>query len=292
MQITDTPENAFDKVAMDIVGPLPRTRTGNLYILTAQDLLTKLVIAAPLKKTTSMEIAKAFTKKVICVYGSPKSILTDQGSNLISKLMKNFAKIFRIKRYRTTAFRPQSNGSLERSHHSLVEYLKQFTDQEEEWDEWLELATFSYNTSVHEGTKYQPFQLIYGRPARLPSARPYEDQTITYEDFITELITKIHEVQSLARENLISAKERSKRYYDRTTNEVNFLPGDYVFLLKGKKKGKLHLPYEGPYEVIDIMPNGNVRIKLGRKDKIVHPNRLAYSEIRGSAEQDSESESE
>ncbi|KAH0562718.1 hypothetical protein KQX54_000395 [Cotesia glomerata] len=51
-------------------------------------------------------------------------------------------------------------GSLERSHHSPGRNTwKQFADQEEDWDEWLELATFSANTSVHEGNhRYQPFQ--------------------------------------------------------------------------------------------------------------------------------------
>ena len=59
------------------------------------------------------------------------------------------AKRFRIKQFRTTAFHPQSNGSLERSHHLLGEYLKQFVAKNLEWDDWLELAMFSYNTFLY-----------------------------------------------------------------------------------------------------------------------------------------------
>ncbi|KMQ89576.1 enzymatic polyprotein endonuclease reverse [Lasius niger] len=80
MVITDTPGAAFDKVSLDIVGPLPITNSGNQYILTMQDLLTKYSVAVPLRDATSLSIANALTNNFICVYGAPKAILTDQGS--------------------------------------------------------------------------------------------------------------------------------------------------------------------------------------------------------------------
>ena len=77
-------------------------------------------------------------------------------------MIKKIGKRFRIKQFRTTAFHPQSNGSLERSHHVLGEYLKQFVEKYSEWDDWLELAMLSYNTSVQEGTKCTPYELVFG----------------------------------------------------------------------------------------------------------------------------------
>ena len=67
-------------------------------------------------------ITDAFVKKFICIFGSPKEVLTDQGRDFLSNLLKRLAKLFRIKQFRTTAFHPQSNGSLVRSHHVLGEY--------------------------------------------------------------------------------------------------------------------------------------------------------------------------
>jgi len=81
MVITDTPHDAFDKVSMDIFGSLPVTNYGNKYILTIQDQLTKYSVAVPLIQANSEEIAKAFTRRFICQFGSPKAILTDQGTN-------------------------------------------------------------------------------------------------------------------------------------------------------------------------------------------------------------------
>ena len=56
MKITDTPSVAFEKIEMDIVGPLPRTENGNKYIWTIQDNLTKYSEAIPLRSTESTAI--------------------------------------------------------------------------------------------------------------------------------------------------------------------------------------------------------------------------------------------
>jgi len=85
-------------------------------------------MAVPLADQTSETIAEAFVDRFICVLGAPKAILPDHGRNFISDLMKKIAKIFRIRKFRT-AFHPQSNGSLERSHHALGEYLKQYVNE-------------------------------------------------------------------------------------------------------------------------------------------------------------------
>ncbi|KAL6418729.1 hypothetical protein ACFW04_011838 [Cataglyphis niger] len=168
MVITDTPGSAFDKVFLDIIDPLPITNTGNQYILTMQDLLTKYSVAVPLREATSLAIADALTKNFICIYGTPEAILTDQGTNFLSALMRNLTKRFNIKHFKTTAYHPQSNGSIERSH-VLTEYLKTQVEKEKKWDNYINMAMFSYNTSVHEGTKFSPFELIFGRIVLRPS---------------------------------------------------------------------------------------------------------------------------
>ena len=79
MVITDTPTTTFEKISMDIVGPLPETKSGNLYILTIQDNFTKYSSAIPLPNHQASTIADAFVNKFICIFGSPKGVLTDQG---------------------------------------------------------------------------------------------------------------------------------------------------------------------------------------------------------------------
>ena len=121
--LSGTPTTAFKKISMDIVGPLPETKSGNLYILTIQDNLTKYSLAIPLLNHQASIIGDAFVKKFICIFGSPRGVLNDQGRDFLSNLLKGLAKRFRIKQFRITPFHPQSNGSLERSHH-VLEYLR------------------------------------------------------------------------------------------------------------------------------------------------------------------------
>lgn len=156
MALVDIPETPFHKIALDIVGPLPKTLNNNVVILTVRCLFTKFTFAIPLPNAEAETIANALINEIFLNFGFPKIILTDQGSNFMSKLFKNFCKLLNIKKINTTAFRPQSNGSVERFHRSLNEYLKNFTT-EKNWDVFLKYATFAYNSTKNNATKYSPF---------------------------------------------------------------------------------------------------------------------------------------
>ncbi len=69
----------WQRVAMDIVGPLPETYSGNRYILVMSEYATRYMIAVAMKDQTAKKVAKHFILNVILKYGSPLQILTDQG---------------------------------------------------------------------------------------------------------------------------------------------------------------------------------------------------------------------
>jgi hypothetical protein len=116
MQITTTAEHPFEKCYLDIVGPLPVTLKGNKYILTFQDDLSKYVVAVPLEKQDAETVASAFVEKIVLLYGTPRILQTDQGANFVSEMFKNTCNLLKIKKIQSTAFHPESQGSLERSH--------------------------------------------------------------------------------------------------------------------------------------------------------------------------------
>ncbi|KAL7302819.1 hypothetical protein TKK_0004857 [Trichogramma kaykai] len=285
MVISDTPYDAMQKVAIDIVGPLPRTKKGNNNILTIQCNLTKFCRAIALQDATAETVADAFLKEFICIFSCPQIILSDQGTNFTSKVFVNLAKAFKIKTVTTTSYRPSSNGSLERSHHSLAEYLKTVAGKNKEWDDLLEMAMFSYNTSVHEAHQFQPFQLVFGKLPTLPTEESIEKsgKIVTYTDYVRKLCKTLSEIKAIAREKLIDAKLKNKFYYDRKTNAESFKPGDYVYLLKGGKQHKLGDQYTGPYLVLEVNnDNNNVKIEIKNKHKIIHANRLKKSHVKTS----------
>ncbi|XP_025267772.1 uncharacterized protein LOC112639094 [Camponotus floridanus] len=280
MILTDTPDSAFDKISMDIMGPLPTTHSNNSYILTIQDLLTKYSLAIPLQRAGAIEVADALTNEFICIFGAPKAILTDQGLHFLNSLMRNVARKFKIKHYKTTAYRPQANGSVERSHQVLWEYLKQFVDKNSEWDKCLKPASLSYNTSVHEGTLYTPHELVFGKMARTPTSDPAITDTTneSYTEYLSTLFNRIKDAQDIARENLTRAKERSKRYYDRKVKACNVKVGDSVYLLREPSKGKLGDQYVGPYRILEVRKNHNVKLAISAtRTRVVHVDKLKHS---------------
>lgn len=121
LMITDTPTTVFGKCSIDIIGPFSPSRLQYRYILTVQDELSKFLIAVPLEDQTAEQVARAFVDHVVLIYGIPQIILSDCGSQFLSETFKSVCKLLGIKHTHSTSFRPQSNGSNERSHKSLIE---------------------------------------------------------------------------------------------------------------------------------------------------------------------------
>jgi transposase InsO family protein len=79
--------------------------------------------AVPIPQQDAETIAREFVANIVLKMGAPGQVLTDSGANFLSDLFKNTCRLLKIKKLQTTAFRPESNGSLERSHRVLGEYL-------------------------------------------------------------------------------------------------------------------------------------------------------------------------
>ena len=138
MEITTTAKHPFEKCALGIVGPMTETISGNKYILIFQVDFSKFVVAIPIPQQDAETIENEFVQNIVLKFGAHAQILTDQGSNFLSDLFKNTCKLLKIKTIQTTAFHPESNGSLKRSHWVLAEYLRHyFREDQTNWDKWI-----------------------------------------------------------------------------------------------------------------------------------------------------------
>lgn len=188
------------------------------------------------------------------------------------------SKLFRIKTIKTTAYHPQTNGALEHTHQTIADYLKHFIKEDQtDWDQWLDFATFSYNTCAHTSTRFTPYELVFANNASLPSSLP-GPPSFRYDDYISDLRTKMQKSNEIARDNLIESKVTNKNYADRKTNSVKFEIGDYVYRTNehtrpGRSK-KLTSIYLGPYQIIEKLSDDNFKIRQKNKNLTVHANRL------------------
>lgn len=278
MVITSTATRAFEKIFLDVVGPLPRTHSGNSFILTLQDDLTKFAWASPMENHEANTVAQHFVTKFVCLHGIPQSLVTDCGTEFLSNVFKEVCKLLKIRQTSTTPYHPQSNGSLERSHRSLAEYLRNFIGRDQlNWDTRIPYAMFCHNSTVHSATKFQPYHLVYGNSVKIPTSLTNEPEPqYNYNDYQYEVKRQMQEAQALARSNLLEAKSKSKEQYDKTAKHQSFEIGQKVLLQEKAPKNKLAPKWLGPYEILDINPtNKNVTIKKSnKKTQTVHQNLL------------------
>lgn len=276
MEITPTSKTPFNRIALDIVGPFLSTYNNNTCILTMQDDLTKYSIAVALPNSKAETIAEAFVNHFVCIYGTPYAILTDQGSDFLSHFFKKCCKLLKIEKINTTAYHPQSNGALERSHKPLVEYLKIFAQTDTlNWDSWLNYCMFAYNTTPHTTTTYMPYELIFGRKPKLPHVFTTDPElSYNYHDYLSDLKYQMQVSFQIAREKCSQSKIKSKQYYDKNSKSVTFKIDDQVWLKNQNKKGKLTAPWLGPYVIKRIISAVNSELLIGKSTRVVHNNRL------------------
>ena len=159
-------EVPFTRIAMDMVGPLPRTEEGHRFILTIVDYGSRFPDAIPLKTTTSQDVVEALLEYFSRV-GLPEEILTDRGSNFTSDLMEKLYQMLGIRGIRTSAYHPQTDGMVERYTATLKARLKKYADKfPNEWNKAIPYVLFACRSVIHQSTSFIPFEIIFGRQLR------------------------------------------------------------------------------------------------------------------------------
>lgn len=276
MKISDVSQLPFDKVYVDIVGPLPETENGNKYILSMMDDLTRFVDFVPMPNQEANTVATILFEQILSRYTLPKQMLTDQGAQFTGEVFKNLCKLLRIKKLQTTAYHPQSNH-VERSHSTLGNYLRNFVDKKPvTWDKYVRTAAHAHNNTVNEGSGYTPMQLLFGFASKIPDnvskgIEPYYN----YDDYLCELKHKLQVSFDIARKRLADAKEKSKLYYDRNQNFREFHINDQVLLKNPARANKLDEIWQGPYKIVEVHDtSSNVTLLIKNKKKRIHMNRI------------------
>lgn len=283
LQKFSTPKTPFFRIAMDVVGPLPVTNDGNKYILTVQDALTKYVEAFPMKDQTADTVARTFIKGIILRYGTPAQLLTDLGTNFTSNLMQSLCKFLQIHHLKTTAYRPQTNGALERFHRTLKDLLSHYIHpHQRDWDEWLPFALAAYSSATHSSTGESPFFLLFGRDMDYPYDEIFRPIRVKYDtdnNYVSEFLQRMKIAHRNAVTNMEKTTDRVHNQFNKGAVPSKIKVGDRVYLFdQADKVGinrKLAKKWIGPFRVIDLKGvNATVKEIHGGKVQKVHVNRL------------------
>ena len=268
----------WERLAMDIVGPVPESNRGNRYILVIMEYTTRYIIATALKEISAATIIRKFIKHIVNDEGLPSQILTDRGSNFQSIAMQELCKQLGVKQLRTTAYHPQTDGAVERFNRTLGDMLTAHVYQNPSiWDDHLDYVVAAYNRTPHSSTGETPFYLLKGRDALEPTDLRPPMRNRLLEDQNNIFTQQWQEAVELAKSKLIVAQSRQKWYYDRSLKECSFEPNDQVLLEEMKSQtGKFYMRWDGPFTIVEKLSDLNylIRRSEGNHTVVVHVNRL------------------
>ena len=273
MQLTDTATRRFERVFMDIMGPFPKTDSGNAYILTVQDDLTKFIEACVLPDKSANTVARALVENFFLKYHFPEYLVSDCGTEFANRVMESVCQLLKMKQVTSAPYHHQTIGALENSHKSIGNYLRCIAqDDSRNWDLWMPYSTYVYNSQVHFATGYAPFELVFGENNPLPDGTIERSRPLYYDldEYDQELKTRLRIAIEDARKHQINQKERRKITYDAkfSTAPKRIEVGDYI-LIKNETGTKLDAIWTGPYEVIKTSAS-NVFIKARGKERKIH----------------------
>ncbi|CAF3637281.1 unnamed protein product [Rotaria sp. Silwood1] len=278
LETPEPPSEIFDLIGVDFWGPThDATSNGNRYIITCTDHLSKFVIAKAVPIASASEAAKFLVEDVIFKYGHiPKHILTDQGSHFNNYLMQAITKDIGINHILSTPFHPQTNGTIERFNATIKAQLCKLQDlNRTDWDQYLSPTIYAYNIGQHRTTKYDPYQLLYGKHPTLPFAQPqpmlqfmrsndYYNQFRKYRSFIIQQ----------ARRNIQQQQQLSKKRYDQHRQHIQYEIGQLVLAKPAVRNNKMQAIFEGPYRATNVLGPVTYEIQLEHSDYVrqVHVN--------------------
>ena len=265
----------MDKIACDIMGPLPETERKNIYILVVSDYYTKYVEAYALPDQTAQTVADCLVTEWICRFGVPLQILSDQGRNFESGLFQEVCKLLDMKKIRTSRYRPQTDGLVERYNRALKSMLKSFCQVEKsDWDHHLPYVMMAYRATIQESTKCTPNLLMFGRETRLPvdivygatNTEMWPSCPIDYVEWVRQSMSNAF---GKVKESVKANALRQKRAYDRNSAMRTFKVGEWVWVYHlPSDKQKFGQGWKGPFLVVDKIGDLNYRVqehKLSRK---------------------------
>ncbi|KFD60515.1 hypothetical protein M514_27302 [Trichuris suis] len=270
----------WQRLVVDISGPLRQRASGNRYILIVMDAFSKFAEAIPMPNQETTTVAGLLVREIFCQYGVPEVLHTDQGSQFESQLFQDVCQELGIKKTRTTPYHPSGNEQAERMNLTIWDTLAKSTITEErDWDMVLPKVMMAYRATTHSSTGQSPYRMMFGRQCRLPEDIIDCDSTPRRapKRYIEQLIRALDEVNGKVQSRIAKEAARHKRYYDRCANPQQFKIGDLVFLflprvLQGRNK-KFRKPWVGPYVIIDQLSSVTYRIQrcsYRRDVQVVH----------------------
>jgi hypothetical protein len=265
---TIAPTGMFERWGIDIVGPLLATEVGNRYIIVAMDYFTRWPEARPLKAANSETVATFIYEEIICRFGAPQVLQSDQGTHFVNEVIKQLTAKFKIRHSLSSPYHPQSNGLVERFNKSLCEGLAKVGETIHDWDKYVQPVLFAYRVKELRISKKSPYELVYGKEPILPADKPVE-KGYSIMERLMDLTEKVPQLRETARRAMKQVQQQLDEKFAGQP-QTKFKIGDLVWYYDKAKAmrhdTKLEPKWKGPYQVVAVLDKGAYKLSCDGKE--------------------------
>ncbi|KAA3466637.1 RNA-directed DNA polymerase (Reverse transcriptase), Ribonuclease H [Gossypium australe] len=260
----------FSMWGMDVIGSIsPKASNGHRFIFVVIDYFTKWVEAASYANVTKPAASRFLNKEIICRYGMPERIISDNALNLNNSTIAGVCSQFNNKHHNSSPYHPKMNRAVEAANKNIKKIVGKMTETYRDWHEKLPFALYAYRTSVRTSTGATPFSLVYRMEIVLPIEVEIPSLQVLSEIKLDEAewIQARYDQLNLIEEKRLRAirhgqmyQKRMMRAHDKKVHPREFHKGDLVLkkILPIQKdyRGKWIPNWEGPYVVKKAFSRG------------------------------------
>uniref|UniRef100_A0A3B3WD19 Gypsy retrotransposon integrase-like protein 1 n=1 Tax=Poecilia mexicana TaxID=48701 RepID=A0A3B3WD19_9TELE len=217
------------KLGVDLMGPFPRSKKGNVFLFVVIDYFTKWVEMFPIRDSKTQKLITILREEIFTRFGVPQSLVSDRGPQFTSQEMSSFCSAWGVKHHFTTSYHPQSNLT-ERANRTIKTMIASFVGQHHNlWDQHIWEFRFAINGAQHETTGKSPAELMLGRQLQGPLermiAKPPSPQQTVYK-----LLERHNEMKEEVKRKVGISQTRQAKYYNARRRGAQFRPGDLVWV--------------------------------------------------------------
>jgi hypothetical protein len=220
---------------LDLLGPLPPAQGNLKYVVVAVEYFSKWIEAKPLATITSVTVQKFFWQNIVCLFGVPKAITVDNGTQFDAKTFKHFCDKIGTKIHFASVRHPESNGLVERANGVIMTGIMKliFNQPRGKWSDELIKVVWSHNTTTSRSTGFTAFKLFFGDEAITPEEAKAGSirTTASVEDEPDYQVTKdtIEGTRLQAIEHINKYQVETIKWHDRKVRLKNIKQGIWCF---------------------------------------------------------------
>lgn len=255
----------LDKLFIDYVGPLARTKRGNRFIFVVVDAFTRFVWLIPSRGTTA-DISIRHLSSIFASFGPPRNLVSDNAPAFTSLGFRRFCFVHGVRHITTSPYYPQPSFAERINRNLKAALIIYHSGSPRKWDLSLDWLSLAFNTAQHESHKTTPARLMLGYEVNTPLSNLW-----SFSDILPERVdpAELRARWETARRNILLAHQREARAYNRGRRAVTVSEGDRVYVRNvwgrghgnGGAVGKLTPRYIGPCEVVRVFSPVNFLVK-------------------------------